>query len=74
MSKYTWRAIVLQAPIVTPSLLDHVVTYFHKVYALIEHEAVFLKRQKLLFFYSSGKYLIFLFILDYVFLQVNITF
>ena len=54
MSKYTWRAIVLQAPIVIPSLLDHVVTYFHKVYALIEHEAVFLKRQKLPFSIVAG--------------------
>ena len=41
-------AFVLHVPIVTPCLVECVVTYFNEVYNLKEHEAVFLKRQNLI--------------------------
>ena len=42
-------AFVLHVPIVRPCLVECVVTYFNEVYILKEHEAVFLKKQDLIF-------------------------
>ena len=42
-------AFVLHVPIVRPCLVECVVTYFNEVYILKEHEAVFLKKQNLIF-------------------------
>ena len=49
MPKSAWIALVLHVPIVIPSLLERVVTYFNKVYNLKEHKVVFLKRPDLFF-------------------------
>ena len=52
MSKSVWMAFVLHFPILIACLLEQVVTYFN-VYAKLEgtrtNEAVFLKRQNLIF-------------------------
>ena len=42
-------AFVLHVPIVIVCLVECVVTFFSEVYSLKEHEAVFLKKQHLIF-------------------------
>ena len=44
MPTSTWIAFVWHVPIVSPWLLECVVTYFNKVFSLKEHDAVFMKQ------------------------------
>ena len=53
MPKSTWIAFVWHVPIVSPWLLECVVTYFNKVFSLKEHDAVFMK-QNLIFSIVAG--------------------
>ena len=48
-------AFVLHVPIVIPCLLELVFTYFNEVYNLKEYEAVFLRRQNLIFSIAAGR-------------------
>ena len=54
MPESAWVAFVLYVPIVIPCLLEYVFTYFNRVYSLKEHEAVFFKRQNLIFYIVAG--------------------
>ena len=47
-------AFVLHVPIVIPCLAECVVTYLNEVHSLKENEAVFLKRQNLIFSIVAG--------------------
>ena len=47
-------AFVLHVPIVYPCLPECVVTYLNEVYSLKEHDAVFLKRENLIFSIVAG--------------------
>ena len=49
--KSTWMSFVLHAPIVIPCLLGYL---FRRIFNLKEHEAVFLKRQNLMFSIVAG--------------------
>ena len=49
MPKSARMTFALHDPIVIPCLLEWVVTYFNEAYSLKEHNAVFVKRQNLIF-------------------------
>ena len=53
-------AFVFYVPNVIPCLLEYVDTYFNKVYSLKEHEAIFLKRQNLVYSIVAGSIYLFL--------------
>ena len=55
--KSAWISFVLHTPIVILCLLERVITYFNEYFSLKGDEAVFLKRQKLIFSIVAGSIL-----------------
>ena len=49
-----WVAFVFHVPVVITCLLECIVIYLNKVYSLKEHEAVFLRRQNLIYSVVAG--------------------
>ena len=73
MPDYSWicmKSVFLQVPIVIPCLLERVITWFNKIYSL-QYLRLFSWIHKIYFLYSGMDYLICLFILQKIFLQLR---